>query len=485
MKKQYRYIKNMVCIVLCVFAFFCTDYILVNAKDASDGFAAGVNGETVIAESVVYKTDWNLYKGETRVIPVMNVGGESSVSFESSNPLCVKVSNNGTVTALKAGRSIISTIYKKGELSYQSEINVEVSISSFYHTGKYGKSINPVKSNTKLPVLGLHSELKKGAKKQLYVKNCDDVQYKSSDNSIVTVDDKGLLVAKKKGASTITVVCQKDDCKITYKEMIHVLGKTKEPRVSSKKRNRYLSNAGFIGNSVGLGLESYIRSKGKGFLGGPTMMVRGCYSFANDKSRNTPYMIRYRGVPYQAKDAVAKSKIKKVFINMGTNDLGIGYNYCVKSYFDYINGIRKKNPNVIIFIESMTPARSGKGDLNNANINRLNKELKKYAKKHKDVYYIDISTCMKESGGRMKKAYSSDGYVHISMAGYKAWVNALCEQVEVLLAKEQIAKDAVSTATESKDKEQVEEAEKVVSKLDDSTVKTLLNKKLKQIKVKE
>ena len=55
--------------------------------------------------------------------------------------------------------------------------------------------------------------------------------------------------------------------------------------------------------------------------------------------------------------------------------------------------------------------------------------MKSYADSKSNVYYIDISTPLKDSDGNMKKSYCSDGYVHLNMKGYKTWVNTVVEYV--------------------------------------------------------
>lgn len=257
--------------------------------------------------------------------------------------------------------------------------------------------------------------------------------------------------------------------------------------VTKKERDAYFAKSGFIGSSIGVGQKMYFDSKGKGFMGNPVMLVRGCYSFQNDRSFNTPYMIHYKGTAMRAKDAVKKSGIRRVFICMGTNDMYSTADATFNAYKDYIRGIRKKNPKVVIFIEAMPPVRrsasSGSG-LNNHNIDLLNRKLAAYCKKQKDMYYIDINSVLKDGEGRLKASYCSDNYCHITFEGYAVWTSALCDYVKRLLQDEKRVKMAVKQAKKTGAREDITYAKKCVEKLDKSTVKEKLKKSLKKVREK-
>lgn len=261
--------------------------------------------------------------------------------------------------------------------------------------------------------------------------------------------------------------------------------KKQKVSISKKERNKYFGKSAFIGSSIGVGLKSYMQSRGHGYLGNPVMLVQGCYSFANDKGGNSQYKIGYRGTKYKAKDAVKAAKVKRVFISMGTNDLWKDAKSTSKDYISYVQGIRKRNPGVVIFIESTTPicTSSNKRYLNNSAINTLNKEMKKYCSEKKDLYYVDVTKGMKDKSGGLKSQYSSDGYVHLSYSAYALWMKNLTAYVDDLLVQEKVAKRAVVTAEKTKTQQNLDEAKKKVKALENSTVKDKLKKKLKKVKV--
>ena len=156
------------------------------------------------------------------------------------------------------------------------------------------------------------------------------------------------------------------------------------------------------------------------------------YTFNSDKAKLDGYMLKYKGSQLQAKALVKKSGSKYALIMMGTNDLvGTSASSVAKKYKTYIEGIQKENPGVVIYIQSTTPRRGTKNikNLSNDKIVELNKLMKSYADSKSNVYFIDISTPLKDSDGNMKKSYCSDGYVHLNMKGYKVWVDTVVEYV--------------------------------------------------------
>ena len=206
----------------------------------------------------------------------------------------------------------------------------------------------------------------------------------------------------------------------------------KDGKLTDFKVNDFFSKAVFIGNSTSEGLTTYFNSKGKKYLGGPLVAAKVSYTFNSDKAKLDGYMLKYKGSQLQAKALVKKSGSKYALIMMGTNDLvGTSASSVAKKYKSYIEGIQKENPGVVIYIQSTTPRRGTKNikNLSNDKIVELNKLMKSYADSKSNVYFIDISTPLKDSDGNMKKSYCSDGYVHLNMKGYKVWVDTVVEYV--------------------------------------------------------
>ncbi len=254
--------------------------------------------------------------------------------------------------------------------------------------------------------------------------------------------------------------------------------------VTKKEFKRFFKKSAFIGNSIGVGQRMYLDYEGKKYLGNPTMLVKGCYSFTNDQIAGGQYRLNYKGQNCSAKDAVSKAKVKYVFINMGINDMWEGPEVVFRRYKKYIKGIRKKNPGIIIFIESTTPVYYGKQQqsLNNKNVNRLNRLLEKYCKETRDVYFIDISTPLKDSHGGLAAAYCSDHYVHVTMSGYRVWTKTICKYIRQWMKQEKQARWSVKIARKQKSTMEYDRANRLVCLLEKSSLKQELSRQLKQLK---
>lgn len=188
--------------------------------------------------------------------------------------------------------------------------------------------------------------------------------------------------------------------------------------------NNFFSQSAFIGNSIGVGLKNYFKSKGPGFMGDPTMLTVGCYSFRNDSAGNSKYMISYNKKSMMAKDAVKATGAKYLFICMGTNDVSEGPEKAFERYVEYLNGIRLTNPGILMFVESCPPSCKG-SNVSNEKIDQFNALVYQYSLTTPDVAYIDISTGMKDAEGYLAQELSSDKNCHLSNKAYEIWTNEL------------------------------------------------------------
>lgn len=491
MKKKCRLLVCLLTVLLAAFVPFCV-YTEIQAQTIPAQEPDGEMDEKTqqeeipeIVESVILKP------GSTYYLDFRQVGGKAKIRIMSDDPEIVAVSTKGKLTPKKCGITCVRVNWKKGKTSQGAVIRVHVKYDSFLKVTNYGKTLKKSSAGSKTVKIVFHRELKKGQTAGVKLRGLGSdakVSYESKKSEIASVDREGNITAKKEGTSLVAITVTRDGTKYSFYEAIHVKSpKDDAKKITEKERNSWFSDSGFIGSSIGVGQKMYFDSQGRGYLGNPTMLVRGCYSFMNDSGRSTKYQITYRGTPYKARTAVKKSGVKKVFINMGMNDLWESPEGVYKRYVSYLSGIKKDSPGIIIFIESTTPVASGneKNQLSNRNVNKLNAMMKKYCDSRKDMYYIDVNSCLKGADGCLKRNYSSDGYVHLSMSGYGEWMKTLCDYTDKLMIREKMAEDAVKTAQESRQKTDYTAAKKLVNKLEKSTVKSRLNQKLQTISIVE
>ena len=121
---------------------------------------------------------------------------------------------------------------------------------------------------------------------------------------------------------------------------------------------------------------------------------------------------------------------KKVFINIGTNDLSDTtqtISAIIERYDEIITRIERNLPNVKIYLMAYYPvnyeAASEAMKMNlrvrtNQRINEANAAVKALSQKH-GQRYIDVNAPLKDALGRLKAEYTVEG-MHINAYGYRA-----------------------------------------------------------------
>lgn len=135
----------------------------------------------------------------------------------------------------------------------------------------------------------------------------------------------------------------------------------------------------------------------------------------------------YQGEKWLIEDLMAAKSLKKVYIMLGMNDVALhGIDKTVQNYSELISRIRAKNPNAIIYIQSVTPlTKNGqKEKLNNTNIYALDDKLHALCIASQ-CYYLDIASVLKDSEGYLPKNLSNDDYAHLETTAFPLWVDYL------------------------------------------------------------
>ena len=133
-------------------------------------------------------------------------------------------------------------------------------------------------------------------------------------------------------------------------------------------------------------------------------------------------------------------KPKKVFLNIGTNDLSnprIPISQMIENYDRILCKIEEALPQAVIYLMAYYPvnyeaaAEEMKECLKirtNEKIERANEEVKKLAQKH-GQHYIDVNKNLKDEQGRLKAEYTIEG-MHIKEEGYAAIYDDVMRYVE-------------------------------------------------------
>ncbi len=140
------------------------------------------------------------------------------------------------------------------------------------------------------------------------------------------------------------------------------------------------------------------------------------------------------------KECVFDLEPRRIFINIGTNDLTraewtIGQ--IMENYDRLIAEILQKLPNVKLYFMAYYPinqeaaqecVREALKIRTNEKILKANEEVKKLAEKYHGTY-IDVNDALKDEKGRLKAEYTIEG-MHINEDGYRAIIPALMKYVE-------------------------------------------------------
>lgn len=211
--------------------------------------------------------------------------------------------------------------------------------------------------------------------------------------------------------------------------------KGKIPLVPDKE---FFNDAVFVGDSVTLGLKNYTtaqRNKGKECLGTAQFLCVGSMSYTNALSKVTSSSLHptYKGQKMTVEEGLQKAGARKAFIMLGMNDFSAYSDKVWKqSVVTLISRIREKNPEIGIYIQSVTPILDGMehGRFSNENILVFNSYLKSFCEEN-DCAYIDIgSEVMADETGHLKKAYCGDPSamgIHMSSSGCSAWASYLMQ----------------------------------------------------------
>ena len=193
----------------------------------------------------------------------------------------------------------------------------------------------------------------------------------------------------------------------------------------------FFDDAAIMGDSISYSLMVH-NGKTKD-LGSATFLVRGSLGIHN--TLNGQLTLSYKGSAMTPWDALAACGAKKVFIMMGTNDIGY---YSIEEtmtlWKTFLENIRTVSPEMDIYILSLTPMWKGGQQqlLNNATIDTYNAQLEIFAQDN-GCHFVNIAPYFKDQDNSLAYNYCGDMYVHMNEEGTAAWANLLKAYAEGLL----------------------------------------------------
>ena len=126
-------------------------------------------------------------------------------------------------------------------------------------------------------------------------------------------------------------------------------------------------------------------------------------------------------------DHICVLKPSKIFILIGTNDLGQGKTIptIITNYEQIISKIKQNSPQTKIFVQSVFPVNENilQSKRKNKDIVSLNSGLKKVAIKY-NVTFINVYSDLVSTNHQLNSNFSYDG-LHLNGKGYLEWKKAL------------------------------------------------------------
>jgi lysophospholipase L1-like esterase len=134
----------------------------------------------------------------------------------------------------------------------------------------------------------------------------------------------------------------------------------------------------------------------------------------------------------QRMDAAVNDPIA-VFLLIGTNDLAWGYSteHIAGNVRAILAEIERRAPGTPVVVPSVPPRTRPFREPIRA-LNQAYRDLVAAGGPH--VEYLDIATALADEEGDLRAAFTPDG-VHLSGAGYAAWVQVLWPHVQRMLAR--------------------------------------------------
>ncbi len=437
-KRKLKYRILIVLAVVLALGIGAGSVFAVTSSRAADGSGSDAEIPTVVTVDppldLKLALSADLFRGDQVQLNISRLEKAEEVSAESSNSNVASITEKGLIRAKRCGSALLTLRLRYKTVLKTLYLSLNVTKSSYrtknrliYYVGE------------KVPVTA-------GSE------TADASVAVISDNSKVMAVKDGQLQAKAKGTCHILAEVTAGEKSAALKLTVKV---TKKPKlkVTNAMKDKWFKGSVMAGHSVGVGFKMYCDAQYKGFLGNARHISVGCYGVYNDMSPVTASSLHptVNGRKARLKDHIKALGTKKVFINYGLNDIGVyGPDEFVKNYKKLINELVRENRQTTAYIVSPTPMYKDKGSLSNASMRKVNKALKKYADKKKRVEFIDVYTPMLDGSGKLKAAYCSDAYCHITSAGYKKYSDTLKEYAKKKIIEETDKKDRKFTKKETK-----------------------------------
>lgn len=208
------------------------------------------------------------------------------------------------------------------------------------------------------------------------------------------------------------------------------------PRVNSS----YFDDAVFVGDSVTEGMLYCDFMKNTRILAGTSI---------NFSTVSTAQVIKLAdGTRTTIMDELGKQLYKKVYVMLGGNEVRDQTKETfIERYSVVLDEIKAKQPNAIIYVQSMTPVtKNNNYNMDNKRIDEFNLAVMQLAHE-KDMYYLNIAESLKNDEGMLPTEASPADGMHFGPNYFEKWFSYLKVHVAPGSATEAELKKAPATAS--------------------------------------
>ncbi|MPM80933.1 hypothetical protein SDC9_127984 [bioreactor metagenome] len=197
----------------------------------------------------------------------------------------------------------------------------------------------------------------------------------------------------------------------------------------------YFNDVVLIGDSVTLKLYYYLLDRwntDESYLGDIQFLTAGSLGSGNALWEVSEESVHptFQGEKMLLEDSIKLSGAKKVYLMLGTNDVGLyGVETAVENYNTLLNRILSKNPGVAFYIQSALPMyrKAQLPDLNNQALLEYNQKLYALALERGD-YFVDVASIMQTEDHSLPYQYCSDPDdmgIHLTDIACEKWISYL------------------------------------------------------------
>lgn len=184
----------------------------------------------------------------------------------------------------------------------------------------------------------------------------------------------------------------------------------------------YFDDALFIGDSRTAGLREYGLFGNSDFFATPGLSI-----YAIPKTKVTVH--EWEDVKLE--ELLANKSYGKIYLMLGMNELGYNFEQTVERYRAFVEELQEKQPQAKLYLCAnlhVTIVRTENDDIfNNANINKMNEEIRKLAQE-KELPYLDVNILFDDENGNLNEEYTSDDS-HVLGKYYEDWCKWLAENI--------------------------------------------------------